>query len=86
MLKPWSLQAFGVSAVGSAVAGDALQGLIGTLLGRMLDGHVAAFPDGDRLLKALNVLMMRILDQANRSQPTYLCLCPPDTKNLLSPV
>jgi len=53
-----------------AVAEGPLRGLVAALLGKLLDARVPALPDGGQLLKALNVLMLKILDfSARRARP-----------------
>ncbi|KAK9862582.1 hypothetical protein WJX84_004375 [Apatococcus fuscideae] len=50
-----------------SVAGGPLRECIAALLGRLLDERVPSLPEGTNLLKALNVLMLKILDHSNRT-------------------
>lgn len=49
------------------VGGSAIEGLVGTLLVRLLDDRVPGLQEGSQLLKALNVLMLKILENSARS-------------------
>jgi len=59
-------QAFSLPEAAGAVAEGPLRGLVAALLGKLLDARVPALPDGGQLLKALNVLMLKILDFSDR--------------------
>lgn len=59
-------QAFQLDHMARNVAASPLQDLIAVLLMRLLDERVPLLPDGAQLLKALNVLMLKLLDHSNR--------------------
>ena len=59
-------QAFSLPEAACAVAVDPLRDLVAALLCKLLDPRVPALPDGSQLLKALNVLMLKILDFSDR--------------------
>lgn len=62
-----SPQAFSLEEAAGAVAEGPLRSLVATLLCKLLDERIAALPDGgQQLLKALNVLMLKILDFSDR--------------------
>ncbi len=49
-----------------SVSARPLKDLIAVLLVRLLDERVPLLPDGAQLLKALNVLMLKMLDHSKR--------------------
>jgi hypothetical protein len=59
-------QAFTVRELAAAVPLPALRGVMATLLLRMLDPLTLAMPEGITLLKGLNVLMLRVLENSDR--------------------
>lgn len=60
-------QAFSLPEAAGAVAEGPLRSLVATMLCKLLDERIAALPDGgQQLLKALNVLMLKILDLSDR--------------------
>lgn len=65
-------QAFQLREMASSVAATPLTELIAVLLTRLLDTRVPLLPDGAQLLKALNVLMLKMLDHSNRCTPILL--------------
>jgi hypothetical protein len=60
------VQAFQLDHMARNVAALPLRDLIAALLMRLLDERVPLLPDGAQLLKALNVLMLKMLDHSNR--------------------
>ena len=65
------LQAFDLRAVGLAVRAPALRDAAGVLLGTLLDAGAlpaACGPDGAALIKAVNVLMLRLLAGSDRAR------------------
>ena len=63
------MQTFQLQEMAYSVAGGPLRECIAALLGRLLDERVPSLPEGTNLLKALNVLMLKILDHSNRCDP-----------------
>ena len=60
------MQTFLTPAMATSIAAGTLRGCIAALLACLLDERVPSLPEGTNLLKALNVLMLRILDHSNR--------------------
>ena len=58
------MEAFQVQCVAARVTTRPLTAAVAALLTRLLDERLSSLPDGDALLKALNVLMLRVLDGA----------------------
>lgn len=61
------MQTFQIKKVSHRVKTDTLQNLITELLLWLLDERVPLVDDGSQLLKALNVLMLKILENADRT-------------------
>ena len=75
-------QAFSLPEAACAVAVDPLRDLVAALLCKLLDPRVPALPDGSQLLKALNVLMLKILDFSDRCALSMLCPSLPQYSSL----
>ena len=60
------MQTFQTPAMATGIAAGTLRGCIAALLACLLDERVPSLPEGTNLLKALNVLMLRILDNSSR--------------------
>ena len=60
------MQTFQLAAMASAVSCGTLRKCIAALLTCLLEEGVPRLPEGTNLLKALNVLMLKILDHADR--------------------
>ncbi|WIA20535.1 hypothetical protein OEZ85_004930 [Tetradesmus obliquus] len=58
---------FGSNALPSGLSQATLAGLVRVLLMRLVDDHLGRQPEGEALLKALNVLMLKILENSNRN-------------------
>ncbi|KAM7500819.1 hypothetical protein LguiA_025233 [Lonicera macranthoides] len=74
------MQSFQNRRLAHAVKESTLDGLITELLLWLLDERVPLMDDGSQLLKALNVLMLKILDNAERTSSFVVLI------NLLSPL
>ncbi|CAA3011554.1 MOR1 isoform X1 [Olea europaea subsp. europaea] len=74
------MQTFQNKRLAHAVKESTLDGLITELLLWLLDERVPRMDDGTQLLRALNVLMLKILDNADRTSSFVVLI------NLLSPV
>lgn len=61
------MQTFSVPRVAVSVAEPTLRRAVGELLMRLLDDRVARLDEGSHLVRALNVLMLRVLENANRT-------------------
>ncbi|KAJ0975552.1 hypothetical protein J5N97_017517 [Dioscorea zingiberensis] len=74
------MQTFQIKRLGHAVKESTLDNLITELLLWLLDERVPLMDDGSQLLKALNVLMLKILDNAERTSSFVVLI------NLLRPL
>ncbi|XP_057470901.1 protein MOR1-like isoform X2 [Actinidia eriantha] len=74
------MQTFQIKQLGHAVKESSLHSLITELLLWLLDERVPRMDDGSQLLKALNVLMLKILDNAERTSSFVVLI------NLLRPL
>ncbi|KAG6698376.1 hypothetical protein I3842_08G016300 [Carya illinoinensis] len=82
------MQTFQNKRLAHAVKESTLDGLITELLLWLLDERVPHMDDGSQLLKALNVLMLKILDNADRTSSFVVLinlLCPLDPSRWPSP-
>lgn len=61
------MQTFSVVRMARAVAEPTVRGAIGELLLRLLDDRVPRIEEGGQLVRALNLLMLKILENANRT-------------------
>jgi len=61
------MQAFQLPALARAVAESTLRELTGELLYRLLDDRIPRLEEGTSLLKALNILMLKILENSRRN-------------------
>ncbi|XP_065029853.1 protein MOR1-like isoform X3 [Musa acuminata AAA Group] len=83
------MQAFQIKKLAHAVKENTLDNLITELLLWLLDERVPLMDDGSQLLKALNVLMLKILDNAERTSSFVVLinlLKPLDSSRCSSPV
>ncbi|KAL0028272.1 hypothetical protein WJX79_006476 [Trebouxia sp. C0005] len=76
------MQTFQLKTMAANVAAGPLRECAAVLLKKLLDDKVPALLEGTQLLKALNVLMLKILDNCNRTY-SFLALivllrCPPE--------
>jgi cytoskeleton-associated protein 5 len=67
------MQTFSVVRMARAVAEPTVRAVIGELLLRLLDDRVARIEEGGQLVRALNLLMLKILENANRTS-TFVAL------------
>ena len=67
------MQAFQMTAMSKSVAEPTLRHLAGELLCRLLDERVPRLEEGTALLKALNILMLKILENSKRNY-AFSCL------------
>ena len=67
------MQTFSVVRMARAVAEPTVRAAIGELLLRLLDDRVARIEEGGQLVRALNLLMLKILENANRTS-TFVAL------------
>ncbi|KAK1262104.1 Protein MOR1 [Acorus gramineus] len=74
------MQAFQIKKLAHAVKESTLDNLITELLLWLLDERVPEMDDGSQLLKALNILMLKILDNAERTHSFVVLI------NLLRPL
>ncbi|KMZ71606.1 Protein MOR1, partial [Zostera marina] len=74
------MQTFQIKRLGHAVSQGTLDSLITELLLWLLDERVQLMDDGGQLLRALNVLMLKILDNAERTSSFVVLI------NLLKPL
>ncbi|KAJ1686606.1 hypothetical protein LUZ63_017996 [Rhynchospora breviuscula] len=74
------MQTFQIKRLADAVREQTLDNLITELLLWLLDERVSPMDDGSQLLKALNVLMLKILDNAERTSSFVVLI------NLLRPL
>ncbi|KAJ1968851.1 hypothetical protein IWQ62_000995 [Dispira parvispora] len=63
------MQLFSVPALGKGVGASSLRALLFEILQRLLDPRLSALEDNEHLTRAMNVLVMRILEN---SDPNYL--------------
>lgn len=57
----------GHAKLATAISPDALKRLISELLWRLLDEHLTQLPEGPNFLRALNALMLRVLEASDRT-------------------
>ncbi|XP_057463028.1 protein MOR1-like isoform X2 [Actinidia eriantha] len=82
------MQTFQIKQLGHAVKESSLHSLFTELLLWLLDERVAWMDDGSQLLKALNILMLKILENAERTSSFVVLinlLCPLDPSRWPSP-
>ncbi|KAK9814323.1 hypothetical protein WJX72_004049 [[Myrmecia] bisecta] len=83
------MQTFQLHIMASAIAARPLRECISALLCKLLDERVPSLQEGGQLLKALNVLMLKILDNSNRSYSfgalLVLLRCPPEELHRRTP-